>query len=155
MDELQNLQLLALSYRKFLLELGQAFAEIKDSGSYEGFADTFVDLVKSPEIGFTPAEAERLIKMYRMFGLLEPNNLPSHHSMAIMVNRKVDMDLLESARTLSVTDFKELTKDKELGTQDRTYKYEIIKRAVESGSIRRVYDEELEEAIKQLTNGIR
>jgi hypothetical protein len=152
MDNIINL---TRAYRQFLLELGQEFKAIRDEGGYEGFADSFIDLVKSPEVGFTSAEVQTLIKMYDMFCLLEVDELPNHHSMKLMVNKKVDMDLLESAQTLSVTDFKELLKDKELKTQDRTYKYEIIKRSVESGSIKRVYDEELEEAIKQLTNGIR
>lgn len=139
------------AYRLFLIELGDYFNKIKEDGSYEGFADTFIDFVKSPEIGFTVNEAETLIKMYKMFGLLEPHDLPSHHAMRIMVNKKVDMDLLESAQTLSVTDFKESIKDKELGTQDRTYRYEVIKRSVETGSIKRVYGEELEEALSTLT----
>jgi hypothetical protein len=133
-----------------LLELGGLFKAVRDSGTYEGFADTFLDFIKSPEIGFTNAEVQTLIKMYEMFSLLEADELPNHHAMKLMVNKKVDMDLLESAKTLSVTDFKELLKDKELKTQDRTYKYEIIKRAVESGSIRRVYGDELKEAVAQL-----
>lgn len=143
---------LVKAYRKFLLDLGQEFKAIQDEGGYEGFADSFIDLVKSPEVGFTPAEVQTLIKMYDKFCLLEVDELPNHHAMKLMVNKKVDMDLLESAQTLSITDFKELLKDKELKTQDRTYKYEVIKRAVESGSIRRVYGEELEEAIKILRN---
>lgn len=147
---MDNLKLLAQAYRKFLLELGRAFDEIEED-DYAGFADTFVDVLKSPEIGFTTSEAQTLIKMYKMFGLLEPDELPSHNCMRLMVNKKVDMDMLAAAQTLSLTDFKESIKDKELGTQDRTFKYEIIKRALESGSIRRVYGEELDEAIKQLT----
>jgi hypothetical protein len=149
---MDNIKLLARAYRAFLLELGEEFKSLKEDKAYEGFADTFIDMVKSPEVGFTPAEAENLIKMYDMFCMLEPNDLPNHHSMKLMATKKVDMDLLDSALTLSVTDFKELTKDKELDTQERTYKYEVIKRSVESGSIRRVYGEELEEAIKTLKN---
>jgi len=147
---MNNIQLLAQAYRQFLLQLGREFKLVRDEASYEGYADTFIDAVKSPEIGFTPSEVQTLIKMYDMFCLLDINDLPSHHSMKMMVNKKVDMDVLESAKTLSVTDFKESLKDKELGTQDRSYKYEIIKRVVESGSIRRVYGEELDEALKQL-----
>lgn len=147
---MENILLLAQAYRKFLVELGAEFKALQSSESYEGFADTFIDAVKSPEVGFTPLEAQTLIKMYDMFCLLEAEDLPNHHAMKLMVTKKVDMDLLESAQTLSVTDFKELLKDKELSTQERTYKYEVIKRVVESGSIRRVYGEELEEAIRQL-----
>jgi hypothetical protein len=153
--QMDNILNLAKAYRKFLLELGQEFKVIKEEGGYEGFADSFIDLVKSPEVGFTSAEVQTLIKMYDMFCLLEVDELPSHHAMKLMVNKKVDMDLLESAQTLSVTDFKELLKDKELKTQDRTYKYEVIRRTVESGSINRVYGEELEEAIKIINNDIR
>lgn len=152
---MENIINLSRAYRKFLLELGQEFKVIKDEGGYEGFADSFIDLVKSPEIGFTPAEAQTLIKMYDMFCLLESDELPNHHAMKLMVNKRVDMDLLESAQTLSVTDFKELLKDKELGTQDRTYKYEIIKRSVESGSIKKVYEDELKQALKELENELR
>lgn len=145
---MENLILLAQAYRRFLLELGREFQKIQEDESYVGYADTFIDMVKSPEIGFTPSEVQTLIKMYTMFGLLEIGDLPSHHSMKIMTTKKVDMDVLEQAKTLSVTDFKESLKDTELKTQDRTYRYEIIKRAVESGSIKKVYGEELDEAIK-------
>ena len=147
---MNNLQLLAQAYRKFLLELGQEFKNIKDNDGYNGFADTFIDAVKSPEIGFTVAEATALIKMYDKFCLLDADDLPSHHSMKLMVNKAVDMDLLEAAQTLSVTDFKEHIKDEETGTQERTYRYEIIKRSIETGSIKRVYDEEIEQALKEL-----
>lgn len=149
---MEKIKLLAQAYRILLIELGEEFKAQKQEGGYEGFADTFIDMVKSPEIGFTVSEVETLIKIYDMFCMLEPDDLPSHHAMKLMVNKKVDMNLLESAKTLSVTDFKELLKDKELGTQDRTYRYEVIKRALESNSIKKVYGEELEEAIKTLKN---
>lgn len=145
---MENIKLLAQAYRRFLLELGKEFQRIQENESYNGYADTFIDMVKSPEIGFTPSEVQTLIKMYTMFGLLEPEDLPNHHAMKIMVSKKVDMNVLDAANTLSVTDFKESLKDTELGTQDRTYRYEIIKRAIESGSIKKVYGEELDEAIK-------
>ena len=147
--ELKHLIDLSKAYRKFLLELGDAFKEVKDTEAYGGFADTFIDCVKSPEVGFSVAEANNLIKMYDMFCMLEVDELPPHHSMKLMTARKVDMDLLESAQTLSVTDFKELLDDKKLDTQERTYKYEVIKRS-NTGSIKRVYGEELEEAINQI-----
>lgn len=124
---------LAIAYRKFLLELGEAFKETRNRELWGGRADTFIDYIKSPEIGFSVAEVQSLIKMYDMFCLLEPENLPSHHAMKIMASRQVDMEMLGAANTLSVTDFKELLKDKELGTQERTYKYEIIKRSTEIG----------------------
>lgn len=148
---MEDIKTVALGYRRILLQLGEYMKMLKNNPErYDGFADSFIDLVKSPEVGFTVSEAETLIKMYDMFGMLDMQDLPSHNAMKLMVNKKVDMDLLESAKTLSVTDFKELLKDDELGTQDRTYKYEVIKRVVESGSIKKVYGEELQEAIKQL-----
>lgn len=149
---MHDIKILCQAYRKFIIELGQEFKRVKETEAYDGFSDTFIDMVKSPEIGFSVSEVETLIKMSDMFGLLEVDDLPSHHSMKLMVNKKVDMDLLESAQTLSVTDFKESIKDKEIGTQDRTYKYEVIKRTLETNSINRVYGEELEEAI-QVLNG--
>jgi len=149
---MDNLRALVRAYRLFMLELGEEFKKVKEEEEYEGFADTFIDMVKSPEIGFTVHEAETLIKMYDKFCLLEVDDLPSHNIMKMMANKKVDMDLLESAQTLSVADFRELIKDKELGTQDRTYTYEIIKRAVETGSIKKVYGEELEQAKQNLLN---
>lgn len=149
-SNMDNLILLAKSYRKFLLELGEQFEYVKRTEDYKGFADSFIDAVKSPEVGFSVAEAESMIKMYHKFALLPIDELPSHHAMKIMATRKVDMDLLKSAQVLSVTDFKESIKDKELGTQDRTYTYEIIKRAKESGSIKKVYGDEIEIALKEL-----
>lgn len=151
-NQMEQLQLLAQAYRTFLLELGEAFKEVKETHGYIGFADTFIDAVKSPEVGFSVAEANSLIKMHDKFCLLEEKDLPSHHAMKLMASRAVEMELLESAQTLSVTDFKELLKDKQLDTQDRTYKYEVIKRTVETGSINRVYGEELEEALKELNS---
>ena len=149
---METLKELSVAYRKFLLELGEQFSLVKKSGSYEGFADTFIDCVKSPEIGFTTSEVNTLMKMYHKFCLLEPEDLPSHNNMKLMVNKAVDMDMLADAQTLSTTDFKEKIKDDETGTQERTYSYEVIKRCVETGNIKRVYDEERDEAIRALTN---
>lgn len=149
-SNMKEILLLVQAYRKFLLELGKEFKLLKETDYHNGFADSFIDMVKSPEVGFNVSEVETLIKMYDMFCLLEPEDLPSHHSMKLMVNKKVDMDLLESAKTLSVTDFKELLKDEETGSQERTYRYEVIKRVVETNAIKKVYGEELEEAIKSL-----
>lgn len=145
------MEILAQSYRLFLIELGEAFKRCRDNKEYEGKADTFIDYIKSPEIGFSVSEVQSLIKMYDMFCLLEAEDLPSHHAMKLMAGRGVDMDMLASAQSLSVTDFKESIKDRELGTQERTYKYEIIKRSIESGSIYKVYGEELDEALEKLT----
>lgn len=150
---MDNIIGLTKAYRQFLLELGFTFKLLKEIRSYEGFADTFIDAVKAPEVGFTPHEAETLIKMYNKFCLLDPDDLPSHHSMKHMITKDVNMAQLEAAQTLSVTDFKESVKDEEIGTQERTYKYEIIKRVVETGGIKRVYGEELEDAIKIINNG--
>lgn len=149
---METLKELSVAYRKFLLELGQELKAVKEDKSYEGFADNFIDCVKSPEIGFNPSEANTLIKMYDMFCLLEPNDLPSHNNMRLMVNKSVDMDLLHDAQTLTTTDFKEKIKDEETGTQERTYTYEVIKRCNETGNIKRVYEDELPEAINSLTN---
>lgn len=149
---MKDVLLLSRAYRAFLIELGSAFAELKQSKEYEGYAESFVDAVKSPEVGFSVAEANQLINIAYKFGLLEVDELPSHHIMKLMVNKKVDMKLLESAQTLTVTDFKELIKDEETGNQDRTYKYEIIKRCVETGNIKRIFDDELPDALKELQN---
>lgn len=138
------------AYRTFLVQIGGQFKEVRDKELYHGQADSFIDLVKSPEVGFSVSEVNTLIKMYDIFSMLEPNDLPSHHSMKLMTTKKVDMNLLESAQTLTVTDFKELLKDEETGTQERTYKYEVIKRVVETNAIKKVYGEELDEAIKTL-----
>ena len=147
MDDIKNL---VKAYRSFIIEIGQELEAIKDEKKYDGYADNWIDFCKSPEIGFTPNEADTLIKISRMFGLLEVDDLPSFNNMKLMVNKAVDMDLLESAQTLNTTDFKELIKDEEIGTQERTYTYEIIKRCNETGNIKRVYEEEREEAIKKL-----
>jgi hypothetical protein len=147
MDDLREL---ARGYRMFLVELGEHFKRAKEDKTYEGYADTFIDMVKSPEIGFSVAETEGLIKLYEMFGALPADDLPSHHAMRMMVRKKVDMALLESANTLSVADFKELIKDEEMGTQERTYVYEIMKRCVETNSFKKVYGDELEEAKKHV-----
>lgn len=154
-EPLRHLIDLSTAYRTFLLELGQTFKEVKETEAYDGFADTFIDTVKSPEVGFTVAEANTLMKMYDKFCMLETADLPSHHSMKLLLKYPVDMEQLEAAKTLSVTDFKESLKDTEIGTQERTYKYEVIKRVVETGNIKRVYGEELEEAIKTITDGVR
>ena len=138
------------AFRSFHIAIGEEFTLIKETEGYEGFADSFIDMVKSPEIGFNTAEVNALMKMGNMFGHLDAEDLPSHHSMKLMVNKELDMNSLEDALALSVTDFKESIKDKEIGTQERTYKYEIITRVVETGNIKRVYGEEKDKAIKEL-----
>lgn len=147
---MDTIKLLANAYRKFLLGLGQEFKRIRDEKDYEGFADSFIDAVKSPEVGFTPAEVNSLIKMYDMFCLLESEDLPSHHMMKLMVSKGVDMSLLDAANTLSLADFRESIKDTESGTQDRTYRYEIMKRTVETGNLSKVYGDEVQVAIEAL-----
>lgn len=148
---MQDLLELVKAYRVFLLELGEHFQRVKDLELFRGYADNFMDLVKSPEIGFSVDEANTLIRMYNMFCMLEPEDLPGHHHMKMMIKKDVSMDLLESAKTLSVKDFKELIKDEETGTQDRTYTYEVVKRCNETNSITKVYDEvELKEALTQI-----
>lgn len=149
---MKDIKEIVLGYRRFLIEIGMYFEKIKEDKEYDGYADTWVDFCKSPEIGFSPSEADTLIKMSRMFGLLELADLPSHNNMKLMVNKDVHMDLLQSAQTLTTTDFRELIKDEETGTQERTYSYEVIKRCNETGNIKRVYDDEKEEAIKNLTS---
>lgn len=148
---MEDMKELVFGYRRFLLEIGGHLKDIRDNKLYEGFADTWVDFVKSPEIGFSVSEAETLIKMHDMFCLLGAQDLPSHNAMRLMVNKKVDMELLEDAKVLSLSDFKERIKDKETGNQDRTYRYEVVKRCNETGNIQRVYEEELPEALKALT----
>lgn len=148
---MQDLLELVKAYRVFLLELGEHFQRVKEEELYEGYADNFMDLVKSPEVGFSVDEANTLIKMHNMFCMLKPEDLPGHHHMRIMIKKDVDMDLLESAKTLSLKDFRELVKDDETGTQDRTYTYEVVKRCNETNSITKVYDEvELKEALTQI-----
>jgi hypothetical protein len=147
---MNNLQALARAYRQFLLELGEEFKKVKEEKLYDGHSETFIDCVKSPDIGFTTSEVNTLIKMYDKFCLLEIDDLPSHHAMKIMVNKNVDMDLLTDAQNLSVTDFKERIKDEETGNQDRTYKYEVIARVQETGNIKRVYEETKEEAVSKI-----
>lgn len=147
---MQTLLELSRAYRAFMVELGQELKRVRDEELYEGFADTYIDLVKSPEIGLTKSESDMLIRISDMFGLLDVDDLPSYHAMKLMVNKKVDMDLLEAANTLSLTDFKELIKDHEIGTQQRTYKYEIIRRVKETGNINRIYAETKEEAISEI-----
>lgn len=149
---MQDIITLARAYRQFLVELGAEFKRVRDEEHYKGFADTFLDAVKSPEVGFTVGEVNNLIKISEVFGLLDIDDLPNHHAMKIIANRKVDMELLTDANSLSVSDFKELIKDRELGSQQRTYRYEVVKRTVETGNIAKVYGEELEEAIKQIKN---
>jgi hypothetical protein len=149
-DNMKDLLDLVKGYRRFLIELGIYFEAAENEEWYLGFEDTYIDMLKSPEIGFTKSEVDTLRKMFHKFGLLDINDLPSHNAMKLMANKDVDMDLLESAQTLHLTDFKESLKDKELGTQDRTYHYEVIKRTNETGSIKRVYGDEIKEALKQI-----
>lgn len=151
---MEDVLLLTKAYRRFLLELGEAFKRLREEEGFIGYADTFIDAIKSPEVGFTNAEVQSLIKMYDKFGALDIDDLPSHHIMKLMINKRVDMNLLESAKTLNVNDFKELVKDEETGTQERTYRYEVVKRCNETGNIKRVFQEELPEAVAVLQNQI-
>ncbi len=154
MNEIKDLYDMARGYRMYLVQLGVYFKKVKEGKLYYGIADSFIDFVKSPEIGFNVSEVNTLINIADKFMLLDKDDLPSHHAMKLMASKKVDMDMLDAANSLSVTDFKELLKDKETGTQDRTYRYEIIKRVVETGNIKRVYDDELPTALKELNSSI-
>ena len=149
---MDDIKLLAQAYRLFLIELGQEFERIKTEKAYEGFAETFIDAIKSPEIGFTVSEVDSLIKISNLFWGADREDLPSHNIMKLMATKNISLDMLNSAKTLSLSDFKELVKDSETGTQNRTYKYEIVKRCIETNNISRVYGDELQEALKTINN---
>lgn len=116
--------------------------------------NTFPDFLAQPEVGLSATDAKHLILLVEWLdatGLrLEELNLATARFCAS--KGILDPELFEDMKTLSVKDFKErhyeVKKGLELGEDERTYTYLVMKKCNETGNLSRVYVEE--ELIKDL-----
>lgn len=112
--------------------------------------NTWRDFVEQPEIGLTVREANQLIKLSKWESLAGvPLTYLNLSTAKFAANKGVlDAGLLDDMKVLSLKDWKERHYDVEQKQDNapRTYEYMVMKRCKETGSLQRVYGEELEEA---------
>jgi hypothetical protein len=110
--------------------------------------NTWVDYLKQPEVNISLHKANKLIKIYQHFDMLgykmeEIESVPLHALAHVAEKGAVDVqqidELLEDAKVLSQTDFKEKYHDT-VESGARTYTYLIMKKCVETGSLEKVHN---------------
>ncbi len=162
-----NDQLVSLlkSVRIADVHVGHLLSQIKEGERYkeeigEGI-NTWHDYLSQPEIGLSVAEANALIKLYQFCTTHDITDqtiarIPTP-SMRHLVKNATSLpteEILEAGATLSYRDFKDRFYDHVTSdTGKRSYSYMVMKRCLETGTLSKVYDEELEDAIKKIEHG--
>lgn len=148
------------NYKMVLCDLGKTLSYCKDNYKDlvgEGI-NTWRDFVEQPEIGLTVREANMLVDLSEWLdGMdvpLEDLNLATAKFGAS--KGITEPELVDDMKVLSLKDFKERHYDAKNGDNaPRTYKYLIMKRCNETGTLQKVYDgEEIAEVLKQANNGM-
>ncbi len=144
---------------------GHLLMEMREGERYkeeigEGI-NTWHDYLSQPDIGMSVVEANALIKLFQF---CTSHNISDHTIARIptptlkhLVKNSATLpteEILEAGATLSTRDFKErfydhVTEDK----GKRTYTYMVMKKCLETGTMTKVYEDELEEGIKQIQHG--
>lgn len=146
------------------IRLGEKLYALKKQNLYkkaigEGIS-TWEDYIRQPEVNLTAYRAAKLIRLYEHFILrigYKPGDLDGVPTYALdyIASRNLQdvvlIDtLLDDAKVLSVKDFKERYHD-EVQQTERTYKYMIMRKCVETGNLDKVHDissEAIQEAFK-------
>ena len=134
---------------------GKLLYQLKYQNTYkaalgEGI-DTWADFLKLPEVGLSKGEAQRMMDIYEVFvkelgysqSVIAEIPVKSLHYILPVAKEgdkeKVD-ELLEDARVLTQSDFKERLFDVKNPEGERTYEYIVMKRCKETGNMRKVHN---------------
>ncbi len=147
------------------VHVGHLLSEIKEGEIYkeeigEGI-NTWYDYLNQPDIGMSVVEANALIRLYQF---CTSNNISREYIVRIptptmkhLVKNTATLpteEILEAGATLSTSDFKERFYDHATDYKGgRTYTYMVMKKCVETGTLSKVYDDELKEAITTIEHG--
>lgn len=127
----------------FLLKKDNLFKKAIGAG-----IDTWADYLKQPEINISKSRAEKLIKAYQYFVLNLRFTVEELHGVPLyalsiiaekVAARKKVEELINDARVLSEKDFKEKYHD-DVTQTTRTYRYMVMKKCVETGSMEKLHD---------------
>lgn len=143
-----------LSKQSFVM-MGEVLSALKHNDTFreavgEGY-DTWQAYLAQPEIGLSVSEANRLIQIYETFVLkfrLDPERLANvplknlHYLLPIVkdMDDESEVDaLVNDAASLSQRDFRERIQDLKSDSGLRTYEFVLMKKCIETGSMRKVH----------------
>lgn len=162
MDSNQLHQALAsevFSSKRGFVQVGKLLAELKRDDNFRSAIgdgiDTWNAYLAQPEIGLSISEANRYIQIYEQFiqrfGYSEEEvatvPLKNLQTLLPLAKSSTDSDseeairsLFQDAAHLSQRDFKERIYEATTDTEIRHYEYLVMKKCVETGSMRKVHD---------------
>lgn len=124
-----------------------------------GGIDRWEDYLKQPEINISTRKANQLIRIWNFFVVknsgYDISEIPINLlDMITRVESKEHIEeLLEAARTLSQSDFKEryldITKGSSEKDADRTYSYMVMRKCNETGNMAKVHEITSEDIIQK------
>ena len=146
-------------YKEATVILGNALKNMKN-GEYweeeigEGVGG-WAGYVEQPEIGLTVRQANQLCKLSEWLGVIKvPLGELNLSTANFGASRGIsDPDLITDMKVLSLKDFKERNWEVKNEDKEQTYTYLLMKRSNETGSLSKVYGDELEVAKENLGNG--
>lgn len=161
---------LASGTKKNYVRMGAVLYGLRANEEYKnGIGETtWADYVSQPEIGLSVSEASRLIQIYETFCLkfgydedkvaaVTLKNLHRLLPLAKEMKSAEDVEgLLADATALTVRDFTERIYDIKSGDiDDRTFKYVLMERCDQTGTLRKVHQiphETIAERLRDLLN---
>jgi hypothetical protein len=150
-------------HRLLTLQIGSLLSGLKHDDNFENETgvDSWYDYISQPEIGLSNAEANKLMLVDNIFKDVDVVQLVNIPFKNLLVIAKTDKptEHLTDAEVLSHKDLKErLYEKKTEDTINRTYKYMVMKKCVETGNLSKVHDiesETIEETFNLNEDGIR
>lgn len=133
--------------------MGKLLYALKENDSYreaigDGI-DTWQSYLGQPEIGLSVGEANRLIQIYEVFVIdkgypeSEVAEVPIknlHRLLPVAKAGEEINELFEDAKVLSQRDFREKLQDFKDDSGVRTYEYVLMRKCIETGTMRKVHD---------------
>jgi hypothetical protein len=149
-------------FKASYLELAESLSDAKEHEFFhteigEGI-DTLNDYLSMPEIGITLREANEMVRVVKFVRENIHNEVWEIPMATIKIMAKhgiTDDEMIHAAKTLTTRDFKERYYDHKTEDKgERTYSYLVMKRCNETGTLSKVYPDEIApEILKEITNG--
>lgn len=159
MSDFQSFVAKVDEYKSWLCHIGYHLAQAKENREeWMGGDLSWVDFLAQPEIGMTVREANGLIKLAEWVEHVDINITQLNLAIAKFAASKdiVDPELYEDMKVLSLKDFKDRHHDVKKGEDNapQTYEYMVMKRSKETGTLSRVYDENVEKLLEDIKEKI-
>jgi hypothetical protein len=146
-------------YKNQLVRLGARLADAKENrDEWIGGEMSWADFVAQPEVGMSVREANGLIKLFEWLCEVQipVENLNLATARFAASKDILDPELHEDMKVLSLKDFKDRHFDvvKKQDNAPQTYDYMVMKRSKETGTLSRVYDENVEKLLEDIKEKI-